>query len=449
MVFIVSLFLFRRASGTLNIGKINVVSYTYYLFLVQTFLGTVLIALGFDKHYTLQKLTSPQSSNTVTFYVVMSTMLLLPLVMLAAYRIARINPSEAYDRYLKAPVKMWDDDRPLFVFVCVGGGICLLLLAVFLFKIGYIPLLAMIKTPEGLNLATERVRVGRITVISEQVRNILILQFIPLVSYITFSFALSTRRQKWILLAFLFFAASVITKTYNFSKAPIVFHLFIYVLIYLYYKGGIKWQYVLVFVALMAGVMVLLYLALGYQDSFLDLYNGIFGRTIFTQVGTLTYNFDLFPAVFPFLHGRSFAASILPVLGMKSGDYLRSAKLIMDFYGSDKVYDGTAGVMNSVFLGEAYANFGYIGIVFSIVWVGAVLALLFILMVKLQKNPVTITMTAVLASKVALMSQGGFTDFIYNADLIITLVGMLVLNKIPDIYRWVAKKYFTKKQKSS
>ena len=36
---VLSLLLFRKAAGTLHIGKINLISYTMYLFLLQTYAG--------------------------------------------------------------------------------------------------------------------------------------------------------------------------------------------------------------------------------------------------------------------------------------------------------------------------------------------------------------------------------------------------------------------------
>ena len=63
--------------------------------------------------------------------------------------------------------------------------------------------------------------------------------------------------------------------------------------------------------------------------------------------------------MFGFLGGRSFTPTILRLIGMNSSDYLRSAKLTMAFYGSEKVYDGSAGVMNALFAGEAYANWSF------------------------------------------------------------------------------------------
>ena len=67
-------------------------------------------------------------------------------------------------------------------------------------------------------------------------------------------------------------------------------------------------------------------------------------------------------------------------------------------------------------------------------------------MIKLPKTPVTVTLAAVMASKFALMSQGGFTDFVYSADILVTTVGLILLNFSPDIFSWLGRKM--KRQKT-
>ena len=40
---LLSLFLFQKAAGTIHIGKINIISFTMYLFLLQTYIGASLV----------------------------------------------------------------------------------------------------------------------------------------------------------------------------------------------------------------------------------------------------------------------------------------------------------------------------------------------------------------------------------------------------------------------
>lgn len=422
--FIVSTILFKKAAGTLTLGKINIISFVYYLFTVQTFAGTSLVMLGYDEHYTLKYLLNKEGTLKITFIVVMVTSVFLPLAIIFTQKLCRIKPKEMYNRYLEQKITVKNNSLA-FEMICVGAFICVLLLAVFLVKIGYVPLLMLIKHPSEFEFALERARIGRLYVIHPYVSNIMVLGIIPLLSYISFSYALTVKSKRWYFLATILFLSTIIVKTYKFEKSPLLFHFLVYVLIYAYIKRGINSAIMTVLCGGGGVLLVLFYYLMGYEGALLDIYNGPLGRTLFTQVGTLMYVFDMFPNFFPFLHGRSLASTLLPLFGMSSEKHLRSAEIVMAFYGSEVVYDGGAGVMNTVFLGEAYANWGYAGIIVSIIWVAVVISLIFGIVLKLRKTPLTVGFLGVMTVKIGMVSQGGFYDFVYNVDLMVTIAVFL------------------------
>ena len=106
----------------------------------------------------------------------------------------------------------------------------------------------------------------------------------------------------------------------------------------------------------------------------------------------------------------------------------------MEFFGSEAVYSGTAGVMSTFFLGESYANFGIPGIVFSIIWVALVIAAVFAFFLKFRKTPVTIAIFAYFSIYIPLTTQGGFFDFVYNANWIFIVLIMVFLEFFPDLF---------------
>ena len=58
----------------------------------------------------------------------------------------------------------------------------------------------------------------------------------------------------------------------------------------------------------------------------------------------------------------------------------------MAFYGSEKVYDGSYWSNECSFAGEAYANWGYKGVIFAVIWVALILSLVVLLIMKLKKH---------------------------------------------------------------
>lgn len=423
---IVSTLLFRYASGTMALGKLNMVSYSYYLIMLQAYIGCFLVNCGLDKHYTLYYLLDRHSINTAT-NVLWVLMLLLPLTILAVCRAFRFDPQKEYAEYLNSEIADKDDAFLNKVFAVIVILQAVVLMA-FIYKIGYLPIVKLIHHGAEFDFGTERIRMQSITILgSGIITNLVIKLGIPLVSYIVCAYAYINKSKKWILLAIPSFCMGIIVKTIDFSKSPLIFYFLVFILIYIYStKNGIKDRVVIAF----GSVMLLLLVAIYYLQGFivaLDIYNGILGRTLFTQFGTLCYHFDLFPKEFPFLAGRSLFPTILKLLGMDPSLHLRSARLVMSFYGIEHLYDGTAGVMSALFVGEAYANWGMIGAVISIIWVAVYISLFFVLIIRAKKSPVSIAFLAYMTQTIGNMIQGGIADFVYSSTVLITLAFCLLL----------------------
>lgn len=425
-IFIVSTFLFKKAAGTLNIGKINIVSSVYYIFILQSFIGTTLIILGYDEHYTLNYLLNKEKSCIIVAITIGIVAICLPLAMSFFQRIFRINMKKDYINYLNADVEL---GRGAFFgeWFTILSVFCLVLLIGFLIQVGYIPILKVLFPSSNFDFALERARIGKLFFIHPYVTNVLVLMLVPLLSYVSFAYFMKIKSRKWFILTGVLFIASIIVKTYKFEKSPLIFYFAVFILIYIYYKGGIKPIYMAIMAIAMSVIIIGFYFRQGFTGTILDIYNGPLGRTLFTEVGTLAYCFDMFPGVFDFLGGRSFSPTILKLLGMGSDEYLRSSKLTMAFYGSEKVYDGSAGVMNTLFVGEAYANWGYAGVVFSIIWIAFVLTFFIWLILHLKKTPSTVALLAFLTIKFGLLLEGGFCDFVYNFDILFTVLFILAI----------------------
>ena len=423
VAFVIGTWLFQKAAGSLNPGKINIISYIYYIFMLQSFVGVALINFGFTEHYTLGYLIDQERSLQVTTVAVCTVAVLMPLVMLALQKLAKVDMRSSYSEFLKAPINYGEGTDKAFYWLFIAGIVAAAaVMGAYLIKIGYVPLLKLFFADADFNFATERVRISGTYVFSSQITNIMLFTVVPLLSYISFAYAMAEKGFKWKILFVVAFVLSLISKTYKFEKSPLVFHLMIFVLMFLILKGGIKLSHMVIIVGFMGNLILLWYKLTGYTGNVFDIYNGPLGRTLFTEVGTLAYCFDLFPSVFGFLGGRSFSPTVLSLIGMDPAEHLRSSKLVMSYYGSEKVYDGTAGVMNTLFVGEAYANGGYIGVIISIVWVAALITVLMLAILKMKKSPVSIAFLAVMTVKIGTTLEGGFCDFVYSFDYLFTIL---------------------------
>ncbi len=227
---------------------------------------------------------------------------------------------------------------------------------------------------------------------------------------------------------FVLFIASIFLKTYNYAKTPVVFYIFVFILINIVIEGSIPIRKLLTVLVLCVFIILLMYIKIGYDfNKGLDIYNGPIGRTIFTQVGTLFLHVDLFPYYIPYLGGRSFSPTILKLF-LGGVSQFRSGRVVMNFYSPEKVVGGTAGVMNSLFIGEAYANFGTIGVLSSVLYIGVLLSIILIIFVKIKKTPINIVIYVTITSILASASQGGFIDFVYNFNIIFITVTLILIS---------------------
>lgn len=106
VLFILSTFFFKKAAGTLSIGKVNIISCIYYIFMLQSFAGVSLIVLGYDEHYTLNYLLNREKSCIIATVVVWSVAVFLPLLFLFFQYVFGINMREKYMAYLKQEVEV-------------------------------------------------------------------------------------------------------------------------------------------------------------------------------------------------------------------------------------------------------------------------------------------------------------------------------------------------------
>ena len=206
IIFISSTLLFKKAVGTLNPGKLNIISYVYYIFMLQSFAGAAFILLGNDKHYTLNYLLNREESIRITISVIFLTAVLLPGMIIIFQKIFRQNIGKMYVSFLKQETEV-EPPTVWWKLFYAGSAICILVLIGFLIKVGYIPVLRLIHAPEGFNFGTERNRIAATYFIHPYISNILLFTMIPLLSYISFAFAFATKQKKWIAISGVLFVA--------------------------------------------------------------------------------------------------------------------------------------------------------------------------------------------------------------------------------------------------
>jgi len=432
---ILSIILFKKAAGTLSIFKINMISLIFYYQLVlQCFIGVNIAIFRLDNHYLLSKITD-SNIRLIAYLSVMYVMIMMPLSMVLFSLITKFKSRKEFFSYVQRPIKsiMSKYDSAVYYTMCFFSAISFISILYTFFVIGKIPLLDVLSGKDSLYLAQLRISVSRDFGGNVYIRNILALGLTPFLSYIAYSYYKMYSIRRWKLLFIFLFICSFFAYTYNLEKAPVLMYIISFLFLNVLIKGNISKRVLLIVVIVVFILITFMYIALGGIANLADLFSinsGPIGRIILGQITPLFYHFDIFPRIEPFLYGRSFPQSILSLFDVES---IRSARIVMSIINPQGIEAGTAGVMNTLFIGEAYANFGWLGVMIGTLYVGFFIQFVYILFLRLPKNPLTLGLFTYFSVKIPSIVTGGFVDFIYNAGfitIVILAMSFLILSMI-------------------
>ena len=303
-------------------------------------------------------------------------------------------------------------------------------------KLGNVPLISFIKNPSLsgiLRSSSTKEYTG-----SAFVRSTIMMTFTPLISYfcwIYFRTLEGPARQRWKALLIINIILSVVIKTYNLEKSPVVYYFFYFLILDLMMGGKTRdifnskkfnrnfHRAIIALAILIAGM----YIYSGYTGSLFSFSNGPISRIFITQPSTLFLHIQVFPKYHSFLKGASLPTAVSWIVGSKES-WLRSGKIVMQIYNRAGVLSGEAGVMNAFFPGEAYANWGILGVIVSPIIVALPISLTFSMLLRRAKTPYVMIVYIALFITFTNPIQGGFVDFIYSFNAIMIILLALGLN---------------------
>jgi oligosaccharide repeat unit polymerase len=427
-VLIISTLLFKKAAGTLSPTKLNMVSYIFYFnIIIQSFIGVTLGILYLDNHYLINKLQDFDLRFNV-WLSVLYVMIAMPLGMLLVNKIFHVQSAKLFDNYLKKPIQPVLSKKDSYVLL-VFYGLSIISIGAVIYTythLNSIPLISLFTGAEPGELSQMRISVSRNFQGNVYIRNILGLGLAPVLAYVAYAYYKLFHNSRSLTTFAVLFINAVLILIYNFEKAPVIMFLLGFIFIEVLIKGRINIKKLISY-GLIATVMVLLmyrYIMGVPVTAVFSYSSGPIGRVILSQIAPLYYHFHLFPSQFDFLWGRSFSPFILSFFG---AEHVRSSRIVMEYINPAGVEAGTAGVANTLFIGEAYANFALYGLLLSPFIVGFIIQLSYILLQKLPKNPIWVGLFCYLSYSWPV--TGGFVDFLYNPGLIFIiflLIGIIL-----------------------
>lgn len=431
IVIIISAYLFKKASGTLKVNLVNVSSYVFYSLMIFEFIGVTLAFLGFRNHYLIDKVTNNNAIN-ITYWCMTYAMIMLPLVILIfnKYIFKIKDTKESYINNINQKVDLEDKEycNRVFILVSIGLIICLVATIYVFYCIGYVPLFKFFDS--SFDFATERISSGRDFSGNQYIKNIIMLIITPLLSYIAYIYMRTTGEKKWKILFGISFILCIFVKTYNFEKAPIIYYICFFFVIEVMLGKTAKLKKILPYIITACILVVVMYITVGgYTGKLFTLSSGPLSRLMISQAGTLMLHFDAFPEKIPYLEGHSFPPFTKVLFG--EGEYdIRSGREVMELYNPTAVENGTAGVMSTMFVGEAYANFGFIGVAVAPIIVGIIFSSILCVYLKSKKTPLNIILYLECFIIFTNVLQAGFIDFFYNINFLIVLICIYAIKLI-------------------
>ncbi|MCP1160522.1 O-antigen polymerase [Bacillus infantis] len=415
-VTLISVSLFYRISGSLSLFKPNLNSLIfYYSLFVSCYIGSLLIALDIDHYYMINKLDH-DAYRWIGFGAVSFVMIMLPLTMYVVSKLAGFDAKKEFNAYISKPIKIDSSGKKneFYLIFLALSVICMLAVMYTLLKTVQVPLIELLKGNFS-ELGKLRIEAARNFSGNVYVRNIFAIALTPLLSLISYVYAAKTKQLKWIFLFMALFVFAVLISVYDLAKSPIIFYAIMFIFVRIYSGTLVLNRWKIYLYGISGGTLVILmYIFIqGVDDlgSYFSYSSGPIGRIILAQIAPTFLHLNIFGESIPFLNGSSLPSILIGWFDMEQ---VRSARLVMANAFPARVADGTGGVLNTLYIAEAYANFGYMGIFLGTLYVGIFVQLLYIVFIRLPKNPVLLCLFIYFSINIPRTLVGGFTDFLFN-----------------------------------
>ncbi len=431
---VISFKLYKRASGSLSIYKLGPISISFYVLLFLSYIGTVVLALNKVNHPMLRYLRHG-NIKTEAFFITSILMIVFPLVICGLNKLFKYNPSK-YQEYRESEVKLEYKGNIEFITVLIASVVCISSIVYVFAKIGIAdnPFFNIIRGEGAKELALLRMDIAnKFTGVSGYIKNIFALALTPFISYIAYVYMRKKKKKKWIILFVVLFLFSNVMVFYNLQKASIIIYWGNFVVLSILYGDKIKLRYIIALGLISLILLFLMYIFIAKQglDVLLSFENPIFKRIFITTPTGFFLHMEVFTYRMLKLNGASMPGLIASkIFGFN--EVIRSSGVVMSAVNFEGVKSGTSGVYNGLFLGEAFANFGGLGMVIAMIHVPVVFFILNYVFTKIKKTPIYLALFSYLTVNLVWTLHGGYSDYIYNIVWIIVIavaIAMSLFNK--------------------
>lgn len=404
---IVSFFFVYLAAGNLRILTPLTVWWLSFVFVI------------YGQSFSIYMKFADDPSSIYYFFAIQLGMIIVPAGSLMANIITGFRPKIAFGNFISRPIKGNLQRENVFILIFLSFAVLSLfaMIEYFIAILSFtdIPLLSQIGHVGGISGAKSRLDATNLLPHFWRYNYVylFVLPFLTLIAFVkSFSKNGNIKTKKWKLI-FIFLASfTFLISLLLLVKESIVLLMLMFFVAILLIKSDINYRILVYFFAVVIGSLTsLYYILIGFRESYFvtltTIFGAIYNRITLGYSESLFYAFKLFPDKHDFLYGLSFPnpGHILPF------EPFSLSRFIYD-YSNGMLSGGSSPV---IFFGEMYANFGFIGMIASMIFVGILLQFIYIHMITREKTAVGMAFLSITTSYsyyLAVTSLFQFFEFI-------------------------------------
>jgi hypothetical protein len=232
--------------------------------------------------------------------------------------------------------------------------------------------------------------------------------------FASFSMVIALFILKKPIISFITIILTLLLALFSLQKSIIADTILLITFVYLFIKP-LPWKKLFIIGVLCLLPIGTLWLISGGVSTMSMLSNSFSDRILYGQIGDLPYYFDLFE------HDRLSSLSMLPpYIQSLYGEPVPSAsQLVMEYTNPVAVANGTAGVASTVFIGEAYAVGGILGIILSPFIIFLNYFIIINIFIRLPKTIYSVFVFGYLFNKMTQAMLNSFGYFVFSSIQII------------------------------
>ncbi|WP_267881378.1 O-antigen polymerase [Xenorhabdus nematophila] len=249
-----------------------------------------------------------------------------------------------------------------------------------------------------------------------------------LLTFTTYILWLNKRKLVNLLLFMMVFTYSTFVAIMATEKAPFLWlTIGLFMTYYLTKKNGIvPFRKLLYLCMVIISILSIFYIFFMGSSDLWSALSSIFSRAFSGSISPAYFYLEYFPEHRDFLLGRTFPnpQRILPYTPINYTIELMNWKF------PEHVKLGVIGTLPTVFWGEAYANFGPVGVPVVAFIIGSYLSIISYLISKIKPNPIIVAFYVWLILHFKNLSASGFSEYVYSiyifsmsVVILITLLG--------------------------